>query len=157
MNSEELKEIHSMQSVVASYGIKINRAGFGACPFHNEKTPSMKVYKDSYHCFGCDASGDIFSFTQRINHCDFKTAFMMLGGTYEEPTFESKLALRKIEQEKKKRLEKEAELKAKKDKCNKLIDEYRDRLDVAEPLSDEWCECTDKLQILLYRHEQLNQ
>lgn len=157
MTKEQLKETHSIQSVVASYGLKVNRAGFTACPFHNENTPSMKIYKDSYHCFGCDASGDIFSFTQRMNHCDFKTAFMMLGGTYEKPTFESKLALRKIEQEKKKRLEEETELKAKKNRCNKLIDEYRDRLTVAEPLSDEWCECTNKLQIQLYLHEQLNQ
>ncbi len=145
-----------MQSVVASYGLKVNRAGFTACPFHNEKTPSMKVYSDGYHCFGCGAHGDIFTFTQHMSKCDFKTAFQMLGGTYEKPTFESKMAMRKLEMEKQKRAKEQAELLAKRKRCNELIDEYRDRLKVATPMSDEWCECTNKLQIQLYLHEQLN-
>src|SRR3982751_5420423 len=37
---------------------------WACCPFHGEKTPSFHVddRKGFYHCFGCKASGDIFSF-----------------------------------------------------------------------------------------------
>lgn len=32
------------------------------CPFHGEKTPSFYVYDDHYHCFGCQAHGDVITF-----------------------------------------------------------------------------------------------
>ncbi len=37
---------------------------WACCPFHGEKTPSFHVEdrKGRYHCFGCKASGDIFTF-----------------------------------------------------------------------------------------------
>ena len=83
MTSDELKRVTSMREVAERYSIRINSKGFCCCPFHKEKTPSMKIYKDSYHCFGCGTSGDIFSFVMGMEHCDFKTAFSILGGTYE--------------------------------------------------------------------------
>jgi len=42
----------------------------GCCPFHQERTPSFKVYDDHYHCFGCGAHGDVVDFiteTQGVN------------------------------------------------------------------------------------------
>ena len=53
----------------------------------------MKIYDKDFHCFGCGANGDIFSFVQRMENVDFKEAFYSLGGTYEKPTFSSKLAV----------------------------------------------------------------
>ena len=40
------------------------REYLGLCPFHNEKTPSFTVSDDKnfYHCFGCGAHGDVFTF-----------------------------------------------------------------------------------------------
>ena len=84
MTKEEIKQSLSMREVVERYGIRIDRKGFCCCPFHNEKTPSMKIYKDSSYCFGCGRSDDIFSFVMGMEHCDFKTAFKNLGGTYEK-------------------------------------------------------------------------
>ena len=52
MTSEEIKRRYSMADILERYGIRPNKAGFISCPFHNEKTASMKVYKDSYYCFG---------------------------------------------------------------------------------------------------------
>ena len=44
-------------------------------PFHyGDHTASLKIYKDSFYCFGCGASGDIFDFVMRMERCDFKTA-----------------------------------------------------------------------------------
>ena len=57
MNSEEIKKTYSMRDILGRYGMQPNRAGFICCPFHKEKTASMKIYQDSYYCFGCGAHG----------------------------------------------------------------------------------------------------
>jgi len=36
------------------------------CPFHEEKTPSMRLYEDGYHCFGCKAHGDVLDFVGKV-------------------------------------------------------------------------------------------
>ena len=53
----------------------------GLCPFHSEKTPSFSVDdgKGFYHCFGCGASGDIFTFVQQFHGLDFKEALRFLA------------------------------------------------------------------------------
>lgn len=86
MEVEEIKREYSMRDILARYGIQVNRSGMCCCPIHGEKHPSMKVYKDSFYCFACGAHGDIFSFIQQMDNCDFKTAYLSLGGTYEKQT-----------------------------------------------------------------------
>ncbi len=78
-----IKERLSIEDVVSSY-IKLERAGANLkarCPFHNEKTPSFFVSpgRGSYYCFGCSASGDIFSFVQEFEGLDFKGALKLLA------------------------------------------------------------------------------
>ena len=131
MTVEEIKQQNTMRDVVTRYGIEVNRSGFCKCPFHNEKTASMKIYKDSFYCFGCHAGGDIFTFIQKIEGVDFKTAFESLGGTYEQrKTFSSRLALYKA--------------------MKKTIRELSHQLDEAQPMSDEWCEIHNRLQMARY-------
>src|SRR3989338_7569727 len=85
MNSpvNKIKERLSIEEVVSSY-IKLDRAGANLkakCPFHNEKTPSFFVSPDrwSYYCFGCGASGDIFTFVEEFEGLDFKGALRLLA------------------------------------------------------------------------------
>lgn len=55
--------------------IKVNRDGFASCPFHNEKTGSMKVYKDNHaYCFGCSKRADSVAVAMQVWNCDFKSA-----------------------------------------------------------------------------------
>lgn len=56
----------------------------GLCPFHNEKTPSFTVndQKGFYHCFGCGAHGDIFSFVMEKEHLSYKEAVIKLAEDY---------------------------------------------------------------------------
>ncbi len=55
-----------MPDVAKFYGLQINRSGMACCPFHNEKTPSLKVYPDHFYCFGCGATGDCTGFTAKL-------------------------------------------------------------------------------------------
>lgn len=53
------------------------RDGIGCCCFHNEKTPSFHVYGGSdahYHCFGCGAHGDVFTYVMQVRGVEFADA-----------------------------------------------------------------------------------
>jgi DNA primase len=54
---------------------------FGLCPFHDERTPSFHVSPDErlYHCFGCQASGNAFTFVMETEGVDFSAALEMLA------------------------------------------------------------------------------
>jgi len=53
----------------------------GLCPFHDERTPSFSVepVEKVYYCFGCQASGDLFTFVQETEGVDFKGALELLA------------------------------------------------------------------------------
>ena len=56
----------------------------GSCPFHSERTPSFTVSpnKDIFYCFGCQAGGDVISFTAKIENCSQLEAAKMLSEKY---------------------------------------------------------------------------
>ncbi|MED1664253.1 DNA primase [Brevibacillus laterosporus] len=60
---------------------KRGRAYLGLCPFHSEKTPSfnVNVERQFYHCFGCHAGGDVFSFVMQVEQLSFPEALQKLA------------------------------------------------------------------------------
>ncbi len=56
----------------------------GLCPFHDERTPSFGIdpAQKVYYCFGCQASGDVFTFVQETEGLDFKGALELLAERY---------------------------------------------------------------------------
>ncbi len=64
-----------MEQILQLYGYRTKR-GFMCCPFHGEKAPSLKVYKDTggWHCFGCDRGGSVIDFVMEHENCNFQTA-----------------------------------------------------------------------------------
>lgn len=149
LNKEEIKASVTMQDVLLMFGVKISRNGFINCPFHTEKYASMKIYHDSYYCFGCGANGDVFSMTMQINNCDFRTAFELLGGG-SKPSWRAMVAANKV-----KRLKAEAEQLHREEKMKlrtivAYITAYRELIKQSEPFSDLWCYCINGLQYQEY-------
>ena len=48
------------------YGLQVSRNGMVRCPFHDDANPSMKLYDDHYHCFGCQETGDVIRLTAKL-------------------------------------------------------------------------------------------
>lgn len=149
MTKEEIKQTYSMADIVERYGFRPNRSGFINCPFHKgDNTPSMKIYKDSFYCYGCNEGGDIFKFVMLMDGLSFKDAFVSLGGHYDHPeNIREARHLRRdqlLAQQKRER--KEQELKEKKKKILQLSHEmeiYKVCLTGWKPFSPEWCECLE--------------
>ena len=60
-----VKDNIATRQVAERYGVKVRKNGMACCPFHDDKSPSMKV-DNRFHCFGCQADGDVIDFTARI-------------------------------------------------------------------------------------------
>ena len=84
---EQVRDAVDMVDLVSSR-TELRRAGAnrfeGLCPFHEERTPSFGVdpVKKVYHCFGCGAGGDVFTFVQETEGLDFVGALEHLADRY---------------------------------------------------------------------------
>src|SRR5664279_780697 len=79
----EVAERLSIVEVVSEY-VQLRRAGAnytGLCPFHAEKTPSFNVNpaREIFHCFGCGAGGNAFSFIMKIEGLSFPEAVKLMA------------------------------------------------------------------------------
>ena len=63
---DTLKARVTVPQAAAHYGVKVDRSGMCRCPFHPDKTPSMKINETYYYCFGCHATGDVIDFTAKL-------------------------------------------------------------------------------------------
>ena len=63
---EAVKQSVTTRQAAELYGIRVNRAGKTNCPFHNDRTPSMKLNEEYFYCFGCGASGDVIDLAARL-------------------------------------------------------------------------------------------
>lgn len=83
----QIKEQADIVQVIGEC-VELKRAGvryLGLCPFHGEKTPSFSVHpgQQFFYCFGCGASGDVYSFLMKYHNLDFPGALKALARRYQ--------------------------------------------------------------------------
>jgi DNA primase len=84
---DRVRDAVDMIAVVSEH-TELRRAGateyVGRCPFHDERTPSFGVnpVEKVYYCFGCQASGDVFTFVMETEGLDFPGALQSLADRF---------------------------------------------------------------------------
>ncbi|MBU0728238.1 MAG: DNA primase [Proteobacteria bacterium] len=91
-----LKETAPIAEVIGEH-VKLTRSGTnlkGLCPFHAEKTSSFMVNpgNNSFHCFGCNEGGDVFTFMMKYHRISFPEALKELARKYNIPLPERTLS-----------------------------------------------------------------
>lgn len=66
-NYSVLRHAAPLEEAAERYGTV--RRGFMRCPFHADRVPSLKLYGDHFHCFGCGAHGDVVDLTAGLLGC----------------------------------------------------------------------------------------
>lgn len=85
-NQNTINEIRSKINIVdvISEHVSLTKKGqyyWGLCPFHNDKNPSMSVdeKRQTYTCWSCHNSGNVFNFYEQIENVSFREALIALG------------------------------------------------------------------------------
>lgn len=129
-----IKDRLTMCEVLERYGYTADRKGFICCPFHNEKTPSMRIYDKDYHCFGCQEHGDVISFVQKLFGLSFPDTLKKIDtdfnlGLYENISNRKSLDIaRQAYKRKKERERQKQEVEDAKNRYLDIFDEWA-RLD----------------------------
>ena len=63
---ETVKAVVTPREAAERYGLSASLSEMARCPFHPDKTPSMKLYEDHFYCFGCGAHGDVIDLTGQL-------------------------------------------------------------------------------------------
>lgn len=96
----EIRQAVDIADVIGDY-VQLKKQGrnyFGLCPFHGENSPSFSVSpeKQIYHCFGCGAGGNVFSFLMEIDGLSFQEAAVKLADRANiQLEFDASLSLKK--------------------------------------------------------------
>ena len=143
---EAVKDAVSARQAAEYYGIKVTKRGMACCPFHRDRHPSMKL-DQRFHCFGCQADGDVIDFAVRYFGLSAREAAEKLakdfGVRYEEGRPPDEQNYAKLEQN-----------------CFSVLSRYRELLcfwkeHLAPKMpEDEWdqrfCEALDRLPRVEY-------
>jgi len=123
MNNNHIAEIVDrigMEDIFNKYGFVPNRSGFICCPFHAEKTASLKAYQNQkrFKCFGCDLNGSVIDFVMLLNDITLSQAITKINYDFslnlpigKRLTLREQQAMRKANKERENRLRAERERK----------------------------------------------
>ncbi len=78
---EAVKDAIPTRTAAEHYGIEVRRNGMACCPFHDDRTPSMKV-DQRFHCFGCQEDGDVIDFVGKLFDLSPKRAAEKLAADF---------------------------------------------------------------------------
>lgn len=155
---EIIRSSVSMLDVAKKIGMEVNRSGYARCPFHDEKTASLRVYEGrrGWHCFGCHAGGDVIAFVMQYFELKFTDALKWLSEGF-SLGFKMGGYTSRLEREKQlrdtflaeKRRREMQEARKKQDEEWQRVTRLRHRLvwlkKEAEPFSDAYCYAAHEL------------
>ena len=78
---QTVKAAVTARQAAEMYGLKVGRNSLACCPFHHDKTPSMKI-DDRYYCFGCGVTGDAVDLTAQLLGLSLKDAALRLAADF---------------------------------------------------------------------------
>lgn len=146
-----IKAAVPMQAVLEAFGITVSH-GKAPCPFHEDRHPSMKVYRDGYFCFSCGNGGDAITFIARhdgVSNAEAAQRVAAIGGVVlPEDDYRGRERARQAAQTRRKaEREQEAAHARYRQACK-----YKRLMEVivehTEPFSDEWCEAQRRIERL---------
>lgn len=120
---EAVKETVSTRRAAVFYGIPVSRNGMALCPFHEERHPSMKIDR-RFHCFGCQADGDVIDFTARLFDLNPKEAAQKLAEDF-SISFDGKGHAPPCEKSVKAKISKQLRYQRKEQHCFRVLRDYR--------------------------------
>ena len=165
--ASRVRELVPAREAAERYGFTPNRAGYICCPFHSERTPSLKLFPDGgWRCFGCGKGGSSIDFVMELFELDFRQAVarldmdFSLNLTGERPAPAARSA---ILEERRKERKRRAELEAEEERLAK--EHYRlhrnmqlyapDGLSVETAFHPLFAEALQKLPEVQYRLDEL--
>ena len=100
---ETVKAAVTPRMAAERYGLPIQQGGMVCCPFHADRTPSMKLNEDYFYCFGCGATGDVIDLAARLFDLSKYEAVQKLAADFgisgEKPSVLAKLKRGKTQME----------------------------------------------------------
>ena len=92
---EAVKAAVTPRMAAERYGLPVRQGNMVCCPFHKDRTPSMKLNEDYFYCFGCGAHGDVIDLAARLFNLSGYDAAKKLaadfGITEQKPSILAKL------------------------------------------------------------------
>jgi len=78
MEIKDIKTRLGLLTVLNHYGLKPDRSNHIKCPFHEDDKPSCRIYPETntFHCFGCNATGDQIEFIEKYEKCSKREAIL---------------------------------------------------------------------------------
>ena len=100
---EAVKAAVTPRMAAERYGLPIQQGSMVCCPFHADRTPSMKLNEDYFYCFGCGATGDVIDLAARLFDLSKYEAVQKLAADFgisgEKPSVLAKLKRGKTQAE----------------------------------------------------------
>lgn len=143
--AEVIKRLVPMDRAVRVYGFTPNRGGYIPCPFHREKTASLKIYTScdghsGWHCFGCGRGGSVIDFVMELFGINYRQAVLRINqdfslGLTDKRAGRSQLseAARRARKERREAEKKEQEWW----EMIRLLWYYRDVVQFAQPVQED--------------------
>lgn len=143
--AETIKRLVSMEELAEHYGFYPNRGGYISCPFHKEKTASLKIYTDrdghnGWHCFGCGRGGSVIDFVMALFGIDYRQAVLRINQDFSLGLTNKRASRAQLSEAAKKARQERRDAERREQEwweAIRLLWYYRDAVELAQPVRTE--------------------